>query len=157
MPPNIPRKHDAEELIIDTAVNRLRSRIDVAGSELEVVNEVLRGDADSMPSPPLIWLGDGEVRLSSGTSMTDMLQMDLGIQADVKSLSAEEGSKEARRLSSLAAEQLMIGDAGERDLRLGLTNFVTNVEFYRSERGPAVDQTIYTHITVVRVSFRATR
>lgn len=161
--PDFPSRWDAEEQIMDAAVERLLSRIG-EGNLLEGVNSVSRGDTDNTkPTLPCIWIGDGETRAQNDERKlqnSDTNTFELVLQSELRHRKASEGPKQARRLVSTAGEQLVKDDAGREEHRLGLGRWMVNVEFVRSGKGPSVStnrESVYTHVAVYRVTYQAKR
>lgn len=148
------RKHEAEEAIVDAAVSYLNTRTGV-GQPLADVAEIIRGDYTGSVSLPCIWVVDAESRAAGGTMTTVQYEMDLMLQSEVKAKDSVKGSKMARALASMAAEELLKDATGRSSQRLGLPNTVVRMDITRSERGPVVDETNYTFLTVVRITFSA--
>lgn len=158
---NLPSRYDAEEFIMDAAVARLLSRL-VDGQPLEDVNTISRGDAESTnPKDPIIWIGEGETRAlpeERAIQFSDRNTFDLVLQSEVRDRRPEKGTKRARRLAAIAGEQLLRGDDGIEDFRLGLGRWVHNIQFVRSGKGPSSRaNSVYSHLGVYRITYEAKR
>lgn len=158
---NLPSRFDAEEQLMDAAVSRLLSRTG-AGQALDDVNSIVRGDADNTnPKDPVIWVGEGETKAlpsERAVQHSDTNTFDLILQSEVRDRKPERGTKRARRIASIAGEQLLRADDGIEDFRIGLGRWVVNVQFVRSAKGPSSrTASVYSHAAVYRITYMTKR
>lgn len=153
-----PLQHEAEERIVSAVVTRIKDRASANGDLASIV-EVVDGDEDRRePHTPALWVVPGEVRPESARNAShEVLTLDLILQADVRDMDPKRGNKLARKLATIAYKELLRDDKRNRQLDLGLPQFVNDVFFSRSQKAPPVIKGQQSYVVTMKVRFMANR